>query len=171
MTKRRILVACIGNIFLGDDAFGVEVAKLLARRPLPQGVDVVDFGIRGLDLAYAILDGCDATVFVDATPRGGDPGTLYLIEPDLDALESTDAPAMVEAHGMHPLNVLRLVKSMGGTFGKILLVGCEPMPLDPDSDGEMGLSHPVAAMLDDAVTMIESLVADLSKELSASANA
>ncbi|HQR39605.1 MAG TPA: hydrogenase maturation protease [Blastocatellia bacterium] len=166
MTPQRILIACIGNIFLGDDAFGVEVARLLAARPQPEGVTVVDYGIRGLDLAYAILDGYDVTIFVDATPRGGEPGTLYLIEPDLDALNDEDAMSP-EAHSMSPVNVLRLVRTMGGTFGRIMLVGCEPEPLDPEGDGKMGLSAPVRAALGEAVSMIEDLVAKLGNETAA----
>ncbi len=166
MTPQRILIACIGNIFLGDDAFGVEVARLLAARRMPEGVTVVDYGIRGLDLAYAILDGYDVTIFVDATPRGGEPGTLYLIEPDLDALNDEDAAAP-EAHSMSPVNVLRLVRTMGGTFGRIMLVGCEPEPLDPEGEGKMGLSEPVRAALGEAVSMIEDLVAKLGNETAA----
>ena len=100
----RILVAGIGNIFLGDDAFGSEVARrLIERRSLPVEARVVDFGIRGFDLTYALLDGYDVTVFVDATPRGAEPGTLYTIEPDLRELDETDAQAaLVEPHGMNP---------------------------------------------------------------------
>jgi hydrogenase maturation protease len=82
MSLPRVLVACIGNIFLGDDAFGVEVAQRLAGRGLPEGVRVVDFGIRGLDLTFALLDDYEAVILVDATPRGGDPGTLYVLELD-----------------------------------------------------------------------------------------
>jgi hydrogenase maturation protease len=158
MTSPSILVACIGNIFLGDDGFGVEVARRLAGRPLPEGVRVVDYGIRGLDLAYALLDGSEVTIFVDATPRGGTPGTIYVIEPDLD--EVLNAEAMVEAHGMNPMNVLRLVVSMGGTLERILLVGCEPATLGGE-EGAMGLSEPVLAAVDEAVATIESLVATL----------
>src|SRR5207245_759985 len=86
-TPKRILIACIGNIFLGDDGFGVEVAKGLTNRHYPEGVKVVDFGIRGIELAYTLLDDYDALVLVDAVPRGGEPGTLYLIEPDLTNID------------------------------------------------------------------------------------
>ncbi|MGB7922562.1 MAG: hydrogenase maturation protease [Pyrinomonadaceae bacterium] len=158
MTKARILVAGIGNIFLGDDAFGSEVARRLAARQLPEEARVIDFGIRGFDLVYALLDGYDATIFVDATPRGGEPGTLYTIEPDLDELNNMDAGGMmVETHGMNPMKVLGMVKSMGGEFKRILLVGCEPAPLESE-DGHMGLSEPVEAAVDEAVRMVESLV-------------
>lgn len=116
--RPRILVAGIGNIFLGDDAFGSEVARRLQSRPLPDGVRVVDFGIRGFDLVYALLDNYDLTIFVDATPRGGEPGTLYTIEPDLSELDNLDERAMaIEPHGMNPLKVLGMVKSMRGRSG------------------------------------------------------
>src|SRR6516162_9596523 len=109
----RILVAGVGNIFLGDDAFGVEVAQRLMPRPQPEGVRVVDFGIRGLDLAYTLLDGYEAVVLVDAAPRGGTPGTLYVLEPDLESLTSSDEGApMIETHNLHPARVLRLVAAM-----------------------------------------------------------
>ncbi|HET9529076.1 MAG TPA: hydrogenase maturation protease [Blastocatellia bacterium] len=158
-----ILIAGIGNIFLGDDGFGCEVAKRLARRELPDGVRVVDYGIRGFDLAYALMDGDDVTIFVDATPRGGEPGTLYAIEPDLSELDKLDGrEMMVETHGMNPLKVLSMVKSMGGQLKRILLVGCEPATLGPE-EGQMGPSEPVEAAVDEAVSLIESLVRDLLK--------
>jgi|GEM_PF-1757174 len=117
-----ILVAGIGNIFLGDDAFGSEVARRLMERELPDEVRVVDFGICGFDLAYALLDGYDVTIFIDATPRGEAPGTLYTIEPDLDEIDEPEGEGMmVETHGMNPLKVLSMVKSMGGEFRRILL--------------------------------------------------
>lgn len=160
----RILVAGIGNIFLGDDAFGCEVVRRMAGREWPEGVRVVDFGIRGFDLAYALLDGCDVTIFIDATPRGGAPGTLYTIEPDLSELENLDAQGMmVEPHGMNPLKVLGMVKSMGGEFRKILLVGCEPATLGPE-EGQMGLSDTVEASVGEAVKIVESLVTKILDE-------
>ncbi len=159
MTGPRILIACIGNIFLGDDGFGVEVAKRLSRRAWPDGVRVVDFGIRGFDLVYALMDGYDATIFVDAAPRGSSPGSLYVIEPDLGELEEADAPAMmVEPHGMNPMKVLQLARSMGAQFNRILVVGCEPETLGPEDEGLMGLSAAVEAAVEEAVPLIESLV-------------
>ena len=164
MTRPSILIAGIGNIFLGDDAFGSEVARRLAGRELPDEVRVVDFGIRGFDLAYALLDGYEVTIFVDATPRGGEPGTLYTIEPDLNELDNLDAEGMmVETHGMNPMKVLGMVKSMGGHFKRILLVGCEPAPLRSE-DGHMGLSEPVQAAVDEAVKVVESLVREILEE-------
>jgi hydrogenase maturation protease len=164
-----ILVAGIGNIFMGDDAFGCEVARRLAERRLPEGVRVIDFGIRGFDLAYAIMDGPDVTVFVDATPRGEAPGTLYTIEPDLSELNDAGAGGiMIEPHGMNPLKVLAMVKAMGGEFKRILLVGCEPETLGGE-EGLMGLSEPVVRAVDEAVRMVESLVAKILEESRAQA--
>ncbi|HKP86069.1 MAG TPA: hydrogenase maturation protease [Blastocatellia bacterium] len=161
MTQPRILIAGIGNIFLGDDAFGSEVARRLAASKLPDDVRVVDFGIRGFDLAYALLDGYEVTIFVDATQRGGEPGTIYTIEPDLNQLDQPDAhQMMVEPHGMDPMKVLGMVKSMGGNFKRILLVGCEPATLGPE-EGRMGLSEPVEAAVGEAVSLIESLVTNI----------
>jgi hydrogenase maturation protease len=159
MTAPRILIAGIGNIFLGDDAFGVEVARRLAERKLPDCARVVDFGIRGFDLAYALLDGYDLTILVDATPRGSPPGTLYRIEPDLSGLGDPDSPgAALESHGMNPLNVFRLVRSMGGEPRRILLVGCEPAELGEEEDGRMGLSPAVATAVEEAARMIEGII-------------
>lgn len=159
--RERILIAGIGNIFLGDDGFGCEVLRRLIAIPWPESVRVVDFGIRGFDLAYALLDGYDVTIFVDATPRGGTPGTLYTIEPDLDELENLDAESMmVETHGMNPMKVLSMVKAMGGEFKRILLVGCEPQTFGPE-EGQMGLSEPVEAAVDEAGRIVESLVAKI----------
>jgi len=155
MNGARILIACVGNIFLGDDGFGTEVARELARRPLPPGVILKDFGIRGLDLTYALLDPYELVILVDACPRGGKPGTVYLIEPE--SIDSVGSPALVEAHAMNPLSVLRAVKSMGGAPGRVLIVGCEPADLGSD-DGRLGLSEPVKAAVDEAIAMIESLV-------------
>jgi hydrogenase maturation protease len=164
MTQPSILIAGVGNIFMGDDAFGVEVARRLLDRKLPDGVRVVDFGIRGFDLGYALMDGQDVTILVDATPRGGDPGTIYTIEPDLSELESLSMDQMaVETHGMNPMKVLAMVKSMGGELKRILLVGCEPATLGPE-EGLMGLSEPVEAAVGEAVPIIESLVAKISQE-------
>jgi hydrogenase maturation protease len=159
----RLLIACIGNIFLGDDAFGVEVARRLAGRPLPEEVRLVDFGIRGYDLALALLD--DATevaILVDAAPRGEPPGTLYVIEPDWEEREGSDRydASPIEAHSLDPVKVLRLLLALGGRPKRVLLVGCEPTPFDED-DPPMDLSSPVKAAVDDAVVLVESLVAQL----------
>jgi len=150
----KILIACVGNIFLGDDGFGVEVARRLALKTLPPEAVVKDFGIRGFDLAYALMEPCDLTILVDACARGFAPGTVFLLEPDpLD-----ESQPGIEPHGMNPMNVLRRVKSLGGTPGRVLIVGCEPAELGSDNDGQLGLSEPVAAAVDEAIALIESLL-------------
>jgi len=154
MSAPRILIAGIGNLFMGDDAFGCEVARRLAQRSLPEGVRVVDFGIRSLDLTYAMLDGYDAVILVDAAPRGQAPGTLYVIEPQ--SVEGQNVT--LDAHGMDPVKVLEAVAALGGNAGRVLVVGCEPSPRDPDTDWEMSLSDPVNAAVDEAIALIESLV-------------
>src|SRR5579862_6753455 len=153
MTHPRILIACIGNIFLGDDGFGTEVARRLATRSLPPAVILKDFGIRGLDLTYALLDPYELVILVDACPRGGEPGAVYLLEPD----SVPDSAAGLEPHAMNPMSVLRMVKSMGGAPSRILIVGCEPADLGLE-EGKLGLSDPVAAAVDEAVVVIETLV-------------
>ena len=154
----EVLVAGIGNIFLGDDGFGVEVTQRLSQRNFPESVRVVDFGIRGLDLAYALTDGPQTTILIDACPRGGDPGTLYVVEPDLSSLNSPNSSQIaVDAHAMNPMNVLCMAKSMGAPLQRILLVGCEPATLGPE-EGQMGLSELVENAVGRAVALTESLV-------------
>jgi hydrogenase maturation protease len=150
-----VLVAGIGNIFLGDDGFGVEVVRRLAARPLPAGVRVADFGIRGLHLAFELLEHPeDLTILVDATPRAGEPGTVYLIEPDLETLAAPPAgPA--DAHDMTPAAVFGLLRSLGGTPGRVLIVGCEPL----STEEEMGLSPPVEGAVDEAVALVLDVLA------------
>ncbi len=153
-----ILVAGIGNIFQNDDGFGSEVARLLLTGPPPpDGVKIVDYGIRGVHLAYELLDGYDAAILVDATSQGGEPGTVYVIEPDVDAIESETGLAeagIVDAHGMDPASVLALLRSLGGRIGRLLVVGCEPADVD---DG-IGLSEPVAGALEEACRVVRHLI-------------
>lgn len=156
---KKILVAGIGNIFFGDDAFGCEVANQLARRPLPAGVRVTDFGIRSYDLAYAIMDDYDAVILVDATPQGADPGTIYLIEPDIKKLDELPEEAF-NAHSMNPVRVLQLVRSLGGKPGWLRVVGCEPALLESE-EGAMGLSEKVQSAVQPAIEMIETLIRDI----------
>ncbi|HLJ48695.1 MAG TPA: hydrogenase maturation protease [Bryobacteraceae bacterium] len=153
--KPRILVAGIGNIFLGDDAFGCEVAQRLAARTLPENIRVVDYGIRGYDLAYALMDDYTAAILVDATSRGERPGTLYTLEIDTTAMRSGSG----DPHGMDPVHVLAMVRAMGGKPPRIYLVGCEP----GETEERMGLSEPVQAALDGAAEMVESLIHRIEK--------
>jgi hydrogenase maturation protease len=160
--RPRILVAGVGNIFLGDDAFGCEVAQRLSRRPLAEGVRVVDFGIRGLDLAYTLLDGYQAVIIVDAVPRGGAPGTLYVLEPDLEkSTSSTGGAPLMETHNMDPARVLRLVTALGGQIEHVLIVGCEPETTGDESDMPIEMSPAVRAAVDEAVGLVESLIAKM----------
>ena len=163
LPAQRILVAGIGNIFMADDGFGVAVAERLAARDLPPGVDVVDFGIRGMDLVFALGEGYDAAVFVDAVPRGEQPGTLFVIEPDLGAV--ADGPVTLDAHGMDPVKVLALAGQLGPVPQRILVVGCEPqVRMTGDEDELVGdLSEPVRAAVDEAAAVVEGVVADLLK--------
>ncbi len=149
----KVLVAGIGNIFMGDDAFGCEVVRKLAVRDLPADVRLVDYGIRGLDLTYALLDNPDLTILIDAIPRGGAPGTLYTIEPEVQS----SGDETVDSHSMDPVRVLQAARAMGGGTGRILLVGCEPGDLGGE-EGRMGLTPPVAAALDEAARMVEELI-------------
>jgi hydrogenase maturation protease len=154
-----ILVAGIGNIFQGDDAFGVEVARRLLRDPLPSGVEVVDFGIRGVDLTYALMDDHDAVILVDAAARGELPGTVSVIEPDCPATAPLEAP-LLSAHDLDPAKVMQLVHALGGACRRILLVACEPQDCGGE-EGRLGLTQTVAAAVEPAAQAIHSLLADL----------
>jgi len=155
----KILVAGIGNIFQGDDAFGCEVIRILGKRVLPDDVALFDYGIRGLDLTYALLDNPDLAILIDATPQGCAPGTLYTIEPELDdgGGEAVPRHEALETHGMNPVQVLRAARAMGARPGRILLVGCEPGDLGGE-EGRMGLTPPVAEALLEAADMVEALI-------------
>jgi hydrogenase maturation protease len=162
---RRILVAGIGNIFLGDDAFGVEVVRLLAGRDLPADVQVADYGIRGFDLAFAMLNEWDAVILVDATARGGEPGTLYVIEADVAEEGAAALPAHedggFQGHLMTPAAVFAMVRSFGGEPGRVFVVGCEPESFGPENIGRMGLSETVEKVLPAAGDRVAQLVFDL----------
>jgi hydrogenase maturation protease len=158
----RTLVAGIGNIFLCDDGFGVEVARSLAGADLPDGVTVTDYGIRGMHLAYDLASGFDAAILVDATARGGAPGTIYVIEPDLpsgpaEPAAGPDPHPLLDAHGMQPDVVLGMLDLLGGPRpSQIIIVGCEPATVEEG----MGLSEPVAASVAEAARVVLELVTD-----------
>ena len=163
MSRRRILVAGVGNIFLGDDGFGVEVARRLAGCELPEGVEVVDFGIRGMDLVYALQDDYEVVVFVDATPRGEKPGTVYLIEPEIEE----DGEVVLDTHGMDPLKVIKLARALGARPARTLVVGCEPQVVLSGEDYDdmlMELSEPVVAAVEEAAKLAELLVEEIIRE-------
>jgi hydrogenase maturation protease len=160
--SKRILVAGVGNVFLGDDGFGVEVVRRLAGRELPEGVEVADFGIRGMDLVYALQDDYDAIVFVDATPRGEEPGTVYLLEPEI----KDDGEVVLDTHGMDPVKVIKFARTLGARPGRTLVVGCEPQVVMEDyEDMQMELSEPVRTAVEEAAKLVESLVEKINKEV------
>ena len=149
----KVLVAGIGNIFLGDDAFGVEVVKHIDRSRLPEGVSVEDFGIRGVHLAYQLLDGYDALVLIDAMPFGEPPGTVATFRPDIESID----PTSVDAHSMSPAVVLGLLAGLGGHVPQVVVVGCEPLTVDEG----LGLSEPVTSAVAPAVEAVHRVVADI----------
>jgi hydrogenase maturation protease len=166
--SKWILVAGVGNIFLGDDAFGSEVARELRGRVLPAEVQVNDYGTCSYDLAYAMMEDYEATILVDATSRGQSPGTVYLIEPDLKELDKMESAA-ANGHSMNPLSVLQMLRSLGCRPKRLYLVGCEPAALDSD-DGVIGLSESVQAAVPRAIELIESLMSDLLSEIHTTKN-
>jgi hydrogenase maturation protease len=154
-----ILVAGIGNIFLGDDGFGSEVARRISERATIPNARVIDFGIRGVDLLYALVDSYEATIIIDALLRGGEPGTLYVIEPDItDFREDSSA---VEPHAMDPMRILGLARSMGASLSNVRIVGCEPATFGPPDEGQMGLSVCVSAAVERAVDVVEELITEI----------
>ncbi|HEU4488254.1 MAG TPA: hydrogenase maturation protease [Actinomycetota bacterium] len=155
--RPRVLVAGVGNIFLSDDGFGVEVVQRLGARSWPEWVLVKDFGIRGIHLAYELLEGYETVILVDASPRGREPGTVYLIEPELRRgapSKDVSTSSLMDAHGMEPHSVLALLESLGGQAGRVLVVACEPAKLE---DG-IGLSPQVNDAVDRAVDLVTELI-------------
>jgi hydrogenase maturation protease len=150
MSDTRVFVVGVGNIFLGDDGFGVEVAARMKRRPIPAGVRVDDFGIRGVHLAYELLEGYDLVILVDTLDLGEKPGTVSVLEPDLDDV----GEVMPDAHDLDPASVMGLLSDLGGSVGRMLVVGCQPADLQE----HMGLSAPVAAAVDGAIRVVDELV-------------
>jgi len=146
----RILIAGVGNIFLSDDGFGVEVVRRLRMERLPENVSVGDFGIKGIHLAYELLDGYETLILIDALPRGEEPGTVFLLRPDVDALPSMPA----DAHGMEPAAMFAFLRSLGGTIPQTFIVGCEPM----ETEEAIGLSAPVERAVDEAVRLVRRLL-------------
>ncbi len=167
-SDRQVLVAGVGNIFLSDDGFGVEVANRLAGAPMPEGVRVADYGIRGLHLAYDLVDDVDILVLVDALPLGEAPGTVALVEAEVPLPPEAGDPALdrepeptVDAHSMSPAVVLSSLASLGGSVDRVLVVGCQP-----ESVGEgIGLSPTVADAIPRAVAMVHEVVADITQPL------
>ena len=151
-----ILVAGVGNIFLGDDAFGSHVARRMIECFSASNVRIIDFGIRGLGLAYALTEGYDASIIVDTFARGAEAGTIYVVEPD--ASEIDRAAERIEAHAMDPVRILALARSMGAELRNVRIVGCEPETFEPNEG--MDLSPRVAAAVEPAIQIIQSLIAE-----------
>ncbi|HWI04689.1 MAG TPA: hydrogenase maturation protease [Acidimicrobiales bacterium] len=151
MSAARIFVVGVGNIFLGDDGFGVEVATRMRRRPVPDGVRVEEYGIRGVHLAYALLEGgFDLVVLVDTLDVGEEPGAVSVFESELgDAGE-----VLPDAHDLDPASVMGLLAGLGGSVGRMLVVGCQPSNLEE----RIGLSPAVEAAVEEAITVVEELV-------------
>jgi len=150
MSDIRVFVVGVGNIFLGDDGFGVEVATRMRRRPIPDGVRVDDFGIRGVHLAYELLEGYDLVILVDTVDLKEPPGTIGVLEPEL----SGDGDVLPDAHDLDPVAVMGLLTGLGGSVGRLLVVGCQPSTMQE----QMGLSAPVEAAVDEAIKVVEELV-------------
>ena len=151
VTTKRVMVAGVGNIFLADDGFGVEVARRLSGEKFPPGVEVEDYGIRGMHLAFQLLEGYDTLVLIDAVNRGERPGTIFVIEPDLDHEPVNPA---TDAHSMNPEAVLSTLAGLGGRVGRVLVVGCEPADLVE----RIGLSEVVSGAVDEAVSVVRKLI-------------
>jgi hydrogenase maturation protease len=158
----RILVAGIGNIFLGDDGFGPEVMRHVAGQPRIDDVHLIDYGIRGMHLAYDLLEEWRALVLVDALPDRGAPGTLHVFEADHETLSAT---AGLEAHSMDPAAVFATLTALGGTAPRTIVVGCQVENVDEG----MGLSEPVSAAVPAAVAAINDVLADLAARTTTSA--
>lgn len=159
----NILVAGVGNIFMGDDGFGCEVARRLAERSLPEGTRLVDFGIRGIDLTYALMDDYDGAIIIDTAQRDEAPGTVTVVIPEAAVVNSANPEdLMLEPHSLNPAKVLRFVEAMGGGTKNLVLVACEPQTFGGD-DGAMGLSPVVAGAVDEAVATVERLVGQFAK--------
>lgn len=157
--EKQILVAGVGNAWLGDDGFGGAVAEGLERRELPSGVRVMDFGSGGLDLAYEVMRGYHALVLIDVSKQGGNPGSLYVIEPDPDEIEGgIEDGEVLNPHGMDPATVLRFVKAVHGWPGKVVVVACEPADTE---EMAMELSPEVEAVVESAIDLVLEQVARL----------
>jgi hydrogenase maturation protease len=156
---RGILVAGVGNAWLRDDGFGGEVARRLEQSDLPEGVAVMDAGTGGLDLAYEVMRGYDALVIIDVSQQGGEPGTLYVMEPDESSVQGTiEDGEVVNPHAMDPQTMLRFVRSAGAWPGKVVVVACEPADV---AEMGWGLSDQVKDAVQRAVDLVLATIEDL----------
>ncbi|WCB95118.1 Hydrogenase 2 maturation protease [Baekduia alba] len=160
--EKQILVAGVGNAWLQDDAFGGECARRFEARGVPDGVTVMDFGTGGLDLAYEIMRGYDALVLLDASRQGGAPGTLYVLEPDMEELgKPIEDGDVINPHGMDPQTMLRFVGAIGGFSGRVVVIGCEPGEVD---DVGLGLTPAVEGAVDRALALVSETLDELRRD-------
>ena len=157
-----ILVGGIGNILLGDDAFGSEVARKLLQGTSRENVRVVDFGIREVDLVYSLLDPLDGVILINAMKRGGKPGTLYVLEPALPSPDIALPPVSIDGHRLDPVAALTLAFRLGAKLKKVRIIGCEPEYLGNPDEGDFGLSDCLRAAVDEAVLLVESQIEEMS---------
>jgi hydrogenase maturation protease len=149
---KKVLVAGIGNAWMRDDGFGGKVAERLSARALPEGAVVFDFGTGGLDLAYEVMRGYDELILVDISRQGGEPGTLYVMEPtEDDVAAGIEDGEVLNPHGMDPQTVLRFVRTVGGWPGKVTVIACEPAVVE---EMGFGLSPDVERAVDGAVNLV-----------------
>jgi hydrogenase maturation protease len=156
---RSILIAGVGNAWLRDDGFGGEVARRLEQVDLPDGVTVMDAGTGGLDLAYEVMRGYDGLIILDVSKQGGEPGTLYVMEPDEQEVDGgIEDGQVINPHAMDPQTVLRFVKSIGAWPGRVVVIACEPAQVE---EMGWGLSADVEAAVDRAVGLVRETVIEL----------
>lgn len=150
-----ILIAGVGNIFLGDDAFGSVVVDRMANSNLPLQARIVDFGIRGFDLSFELLKNYDLVIFIDAISKGSGPGSISVLEITPANVPDTSAP---DAHGMVLAKSIELARTMGARFGKLCVIGCKPETVEPKQNGEFALSASVAAAVEPAIQLVHLVV-------------
>jgi hydrogenase maturation protease len=160
---RETLVACIGNMFLGDDGFGCEVARVLEVTDLPSTVKVVDYGIRSLDLLYALLERYENVILVDAIRRGDNPGTIYILQPT-GGETLPAAQRIIDPHSMDPMHLLAMARSLGEITAEIFIVGCEPLHFGDELEGCIGLSESVKAAVPEAAKAVLQLINRLDRK-------
>ncbi len=160
--KKRVMIAGVGNMFMKDDGFGGAVIKQLMHKEFPEGVEIKDFGTGGLKLAYDLMKGYDGLILLDASQRGEEPGTLYVIEPEENSIDANlEDGGPIDPHGSDPATILRFVKGIGAWPGKVLIVACEPSCVD---EFEIGLTDSVNEVVSKAVDLVNDILKDIYKE-------
>jgi hydrogenase maturation protease len=157
-SKKRVMIAGVGNMFMKDDGFGGAVVRKMMSKTFPEGVELKDFGTGGLKLAYDLMKGYDALVLLDVSKRGEKPGSLYVIEPSESEVSADLAESPIDPHGSDPSTVLRFVKAIGSWPGKVLIVACEPGNIE---EFEIGLSENVNASIDKAIEFVDDIINEI----------